>query len=144
MEYPINHETIMAVVEEEVSRVAARSYSSDGVALYDAIRISSRDKDTLGRLMADMAGVIKSRFRLFVTVMPDGSLSFRLPDLPEHLQGSIAEELDRFISMGVVAKWLEEKKNDQAGVYMERATASINEAELLMMTRKPIAREDSI
>lgn len=141
MEYTVDSEKIMAVVEEEVSRVASRSYSDDGSALYDGIRTISRDKDTLYRMLSDMFVVIMSRFRLFLSEMSENAIAFALPDLPDYLEERIVSCLNRFIAMGIVAKWLEEKGITESGIYQERSTTAINEAELLMMTRKPIARE---
>lgn len=54
MEFKIEYDTIMAVAEDEVSREGAQAYSDDGVSLYDAIRMVSRDEDKKKRLMSEV------------------------------------------------------------------------------------------
>lgn len=140
MEYKIEHDTIMDIVKEEISRVASRSYSEDGSPLYDGLRLVSRDYDTLDRLLGDMFNTLVSRFRNFVapgTLCTD-EVVFNLPDLSDN--DYITSLLDRFLSMGIVGKWLQEKGNGESAMYLERANAILGEAELLMMTRMPVQR----
>ena len=54
MEYSIEYEKIMAVVEDEVSREGAQAYSEDGGSLYDALRILSRDAEKMKRTMSEL------------------------------------------------------------------------------------------
>ena len=54
MEYKIEYDTIIKIVEEEVSREAAQGYSEDGSSLYDGIRMVSRDEDKKKRLMSEV------------------------------------------------------------------------------------------
>lgn len=142
MDYQVNYNSIEAVIEEEVSRVAARSYSGEGVSLYDNIRLVSRDRNTLKRLLDDAVKVLLSRFRLFVSVSNEdkNTLIFSLPDLADGMEDHIKDILDRFLGMSAVGKWLQERGAGESATYIERADVSINEAELLMMTRKPIKR----
>ena len=143
MTYTIVSEKINSVVKEEVSRVASQTYTSEGVPMYDAIRITSRDDNELSRLIAEKIDIMLSRFRVFVSsVSADGKIiGFDLPDLPEFYIERIVLVLDRYISMGVVSSWLRDKGNDSAQLYAERSDDAINEAEILMMTRKSIKRE---
>lgn len=144
MEYTINHSSIKAAVDEEVSRVASRSYAEDGASLYDGIRLVSRDEATLGRLVEDVVNILISRFRIFVSldILQKDRITFNLPDLSEDSEDRIETMLDRFLSMGVVGRWLQEKGSPESAMYLERADASINEAELLMMTRRPVQRRN--
>lgn len=54
MEFKIEYDKIIAIVEEEVSREGAQAYSADGASLYDGIRMLSRDEDKKKRLMSEV------------------------------------------------------------------------------------------
>lgn len=138
----MNYASIKTVIEEEVSRVASRSYSSDGASQYDSIRLVSRDESTLKRLLEDAVNILLSRFRLFVSVSyeEETTVTFNLPDLAVGMEDRITSILDRFLGMNVVGKWLQERGIEDSEMYLKRADASINEAELLMMTRTRINR----
>ena len=144
MEFKINRNSINTVVEEEISRVASRTYTDNGEALYDKIRIISRDAATIERLLTDVTNTLLSRFRILVSLEDNDKdkIIFNLPDLSEHFEDRIETVLDRYLSMGVVGKWLQELGNAEAAMYLERANASINEAELLMLTRMPVKRRE--
>lgn len=143
MKYDIDFDKILPVVEEEVSRVASRSYSDDGSALYDGIRIVSRDEETLRRLHGDVTDVLLAKFHSFVASVfkEPNVIEFYLPDLPDYYEERIKTVLDRFVSMGIVGRWLQERGGSEFQMYLERSEASIAEAELLMLTRKKLERE---
>lgn len=54
MEFKIEYSTIIAIVEEKVSREAAQAYSADGTSLYDGIRMLSRDEEEKKRMMSEV------------------------------------------------------------------------------------------
>ena len=54
MEFKIDYDKIIAIVEEKVSREAAQAYSADGASLYDGIRMLSRDEDEKKRMMSEV------------------------------------------------------------------------------------------
>lgn len=54
MEFKIDYDTIIAIVEEKVSREAAQAYSADGASLYDGIRMISRDENEKKRMMSEV------------------------------------------------------------------------------------------
>ena len=54
MEFKIEYDTIMAIVEEEVSREASQAYSEDGGSLYDGLRMISRDEEKKKRMMSEV------------------------------------------------------------------------------------------
>lgn len=143
MDYTIDFNAILPVVEEEVSRVASRSYSDDGSALYDGIKIVSRDEATLKRLLSDVTDVLLARFHDFVAAVSKDPnvVDFYLPDLPDYYEERIRTVLDRYVSMGIVGRWLQERGGSEFQMYLDRSEASITEAELLMVTRKKLERE---
>ena len=66
MEFKIEYDKIIAVVEEKVSREAAQAYSADGVSLYDGIRMISRDEDEKKRMMSEVLASIKVQCNRFL------------------------------------------------------------------------------
>lgn len=54
MEFKIEYDKIIAIAAEDVSREGAQAYSEDGVSLYDAIRMVSRDEAKKKRLMSEV------------------------------------------------------------------------------------------
>jgi hypothetical protein len=54
MEFKIEYDKIIAIAAEDVSREGAQAYSADGVSLYDAIRMVSRDDAKKKRLMSEV------------------------------------------------------------------------------------------
>ena len=67
MEYRIEYDKIMEIVEEEVSREGAQAVSADGISLYDSIRMVSRDEGKRKRLMAEVLAAIKSQCNRFIS-----------------------------------------------------------------------------
>ena len=54
MEFKIEYDKIIAIVEEKVSREASQAYSADGTSLYDGIRMLSRDESEKQRMMSEV------------------------------------------------------------------------------------------
>ena len=71
---------LKATIEEETSRVAARSYAEDGSSLYDAIVIKSRDKDLIDRTIIETVTTVRSaieKFLDFSHIEAEGKLEFK-------------------------------------------------------------------
>ena len=66
MEYRIEYDKIMAIVEEEVSREAEQTSSADGVSLYDEIRMISRDENKKKRMMSEVLASVKAQCNRFI------------------------------------------------------------------------------
>lgn len=66
MQYKIEYDTIMPIVEEEVSREAGQAYSDDGGSLYDGIRMISRDENKKKRIMSEVLVAIKMQCNRFI------------------------------------------------------------------------------
>lgn len=76
MEFKIEYNTIIGIVEEEVSREAAQAYSTDGSSLYDGLRMVSRDEEKKKRLMSEVLVSIRilcNRLVRHVALIADGS-----------------------------------------------------------------------
>lgn len=53
MEIKLSKSELVEIINEDIDRLAARSYSQDGASLYEAIRIKSRDKGVQGRMLEE-------------------------------------------------------------------------------------------
>ena len=137
MTYTIDIPGITALVHEEVSRVAGMAYSDDGASLYDSIAIRSRDADTVSRMIRDAVDAIVARTADICTYIPSPqSLSLFAPDMDSSKEPVVTAELTRAISLSAVAAWLKERKPDRAAEYADRANAALNEAVVILKTRK--------
>ena len=63
MEIKFNISDLIDIINEEVDRLAARSYSEDGGSLYDGIKITSRDARVQERIFEER----DARLRSFLT-----------------------------------------------------------------------------
>ena len=66
MRYAIKYDTIKPILEEEVSREAAQAHSAEGVSLYDALKITSRDEEKNKRLLEQVLAAIKEQCNRFI------------------------------------------------------------------------------
>lgn len=92
MEYRIEYDEIMAIVEEEVSREAGQAVTAEGVSLYDDIRMVSRDEKKKRRLMAEAMATVKgmcNRFVRHAELSEEGpeSFVFELDVTPRRITG---------------------------------------------------------
>lgn len=53
MEIKLSKSELVDIINEDIDRLAARSYSEEGVSLFDAIRIKSRDKGVQSRMLEE-------------------------------------------------------------------------------------------
>ena len=136
MTYTINSTTLTDLITEEVSRVAAASYSDDGGSQYDAVAIHSRDADTIDRMIRDGVGAVARRLVDICTVIPSPlALSIYVPDFDTTKETMAKDELDRAISLGAVATWLKEKLPSRSEEYATRANNALEIAVGLLKTR---------
>lgn len=67
MQYQLEYEEISAIIEEEVSREAGQAYSAEGVSLYDAVKIVSRDERKRARIMSEVLVSVKEMCNRFIS-----------------------------------------------------------------------------
>ena len=60
MEIKISKKDLVEIINEDIDRLAARSYSEEGVSLYDGIRITSRDARVMGRMLEERDAKLRS------------------------------------------------------------------------------------
>ena len=53
MEIKLSKSELVEIINEDIDRLAARSYSEDGASLFDGMRIKSRDKGVQGRMLEE-------------------------------------------------------------------------------------------
>ena len=53
MEIKLKKSELVDIINEDIDRLASRSFSEDGTPLYDAIRIKSRDAGVQGRMLEE-------------------------------------------------------------------------------------------
>lgn len=61
LDYILNEQEVLAVVDEEIARAADSAYSEDGTSLYDSVINTERDAATISRLMGDAMRTFASR-----------------------------------------------------------------------------------
>lgn len=53
MEIKFRKSELVDIINEDIDRLAARTYSEEGVSLFDGIRVKSRDKGVQGRMLEE-------------------------------------------------------------------------------------------
>ena len=139
MDYLIDRETLMASVEEEVSRVADTAYSDDGTSLYDGIAIMSSDRDTVGKYLDDAISGIVHRTEDIATVGED-SISFDVPGFDMSKEDIARRELDRYLVMSVCALWFQDRYADKVEEFTQKAKTALDKGVGLLKSIK--LRED--
>jgi hypothetical protein len=134
--YYVNKNKMLPLIEREVSRVAASAYSEEGVPLYDAIRITSRDEDTLKDMIDDAMTAMLTKLS-DITTLSSGFFEFDIPEERTHDIMTIGKAIDRFIVMNVCAAWMLQKYSAKAEEYGARSTDAINKVERLLQEKLP-------
>lgn len=150
MEYTLSFSKLYPLIDEDISRVAAASYSENGDALYDAITLRSTDEDTIRRLLEDAFSMLITRFSDLLThpdktgtnpaaTDPD-TLDFYVPDFETSKEADLTREIDRFLSSQVVATYLVSHAPNYAQEYGTRSESSLNKIAVILKTRRRIVR----
>lgn len=140
MTYEIDTEKLYARIEKEISRVAASSYSDDGVSLYDSIKVTSRDGDIIKEYCQGAVNAISVAFAEYATKGAE-NITLDFPDFDISLKSSVQEELDRYIVYRACSDWFRDKSVKDVAPYTERAAESLSKANLLLKSRKPPKRQ---
>lgn len=145
-EYRIEYDDVIAIAEEEVSREAAQAVSADGVSLYDAIRMVSRDEEKKKRLMAESLVTVRtlcSRFIDFSSNLDNDetSLSFMLYVSSRRINGKDDSLKTLFRSMTVnifLNKFFASKNlTELASKYDAAALADVQTLTKLLYEKNP-------
>lgn len=136
MTYNINKETIINMVEKEISRFAARAYDESGGSLFDSYKILDRDKDVLSVYINTAVTFILTRFSDIATNGGENKIAFNIPDFDDTMDQSVVTVLDEYLIDKTCGHWLAEKEAERSSYYMGKAAADLDRAEVLLKTRK--------
>lgn len=150
MEFKIEYDKIIAIAAEDVSREGAQAYSADGVSLYDAIRMVSRDDAKKKRLMSEVlvsVRVLCNRLVRHVATIADDteeeetSFYFDLEMSPRRAAGKGESLKTSFRSLTVnlfLNKYFTSKnQTDLASKYDAAALADVNTIAKLLYEKLP-------
>lgn len=150
MDYTVDRDMLFPLIDEEVSRVANETYSDDGTSLYDNIRITSADHDTIDRLEDDAVNTFVKRVQDICTLSAehtaedeDGEevvipavLSFYVPDFDLSLTEITAREITRYIVLNTCAAWFQARCKDKVQEYADRSQVAMDKAVAYLKTIK--------
>lgn len=149
MEYRIEYDTIMKIVEEEVSREGAQAYSEDGVSLYDSIKILSRDEAKKKRIMAEVLVLIKEQCNRFITDIEEPEDNAGEPDsFVFELDITERRSLGRELSIMTLLRsmtvnfflnryFVSKNQTDLASKYDSLALADVQTLTKILFTKRP-------
>lgn len=171
MDYSINTTDLVDRIEREISRVAASSYSDDGGSLYDAIKVTSRDRDILTEFSDGAVSSICSALFDIATfksasdptpenpeestpgtasvseeesntaVTSQNQISFDVPDFDESMASNVSYELSKYIVNYACAEWFKDKSAKDVELYTSRASDALAKANILLKSRKAPKRK---
>ena len=127
----INKKLLLAVVDEEISRAAGRSYSEDGVSLYDAIVKKSRDNEFVERTLQESTDVICSACSRFLDHTYDreenGEIVFEIQGNDRRSKATLYENLIRSSLVNLmVSKYMSKSQQTEwAQKYDEMASLNL-------------------
>lgn len=145
MEYYIDYTELSELVKEEVSRIANEAYDQDGNSLYDGIRITSADTDTILRLERDAVNALVKRTQDICTPTPGGEtalisvlprLEFDVPDFDAFFEDAVNEEITRYITLNTVAAWCQSRCTAKVEEYTNRGQVAMDKAVALLKAIK--------
>ena len=100
---------IMDIIKEDASRLGARSYSEDGVSLYDGIRITSRDENVLSRMLEERDARLRELliFCLNPAGVADKTLDYDFLDTEVNpsISSPLKVLLRKYLTDGVLCDW---------------------------------------
>ena len=144
--YSIDITGIFPLVEREVSRIAAASYSEEGGSLYDVIKITSRDKQIIEEMidLRKIQLVKKLRFAKVVATKIDGNTEEEKGynvslSVSDKFDSALVEDVKTLIlgclSKGVSLDWCKEKGVPTTAVTAEEVFQI--EDDLVSLLRSP-------
>lgn len=134
--YELDKGKIYSQVDREVSRVAASAFGEDGSSLYDAIVLTSRDKDTIYEMIDDAASALLTRLSDIATYCA-GVFQFFVTDERSHNTMVIGNAIDRFIVMNICSAWMQQRYSPKADEYGARSSDALEKADRLLREKHP-------
>ena len=140
MDYIIDKEKLKALIEEEVSHAADEAYGEDGTSLYDAVVLTEKDWDTVGRFIDTAVDSIARRTfdicHFLTDTQGQTGLVFYVPDFDETMTDAVKYELNRYICEFVCAAIFQTRRAVLVQQYADMAKAALDKAVDLLKSRK--------
>ena len=80
MEIKLKKSELVDIINEDIDRLASRSFSEDGTPLYDAIRIKSRDAGVQGRMLEERDARLRGFLAFCLGVKEDETVDVKDKD----------------------------------------------------------------
>lgn len=142
MKYKINKDLLFESVDALVSQTAAGMYSDDGTALYDNVKVHSNERPRIAEFLAGGADLLVQRLGGIAHFDPSDLtvIVLDVPDFDETLTGALVDAMDRYLINYACALWMQRVAQDKVELYLNVATAAIENAATLAKTRKKPVR----
>lgn len=136
----LSKSSIRDLVEKEVSKVAAMSYSDSGDSLYDGIKIYTSDQTTIDGFMDDAWTMLRVRLRDIIDWGESGGTDYEMhlivPTFDDTEDSSFANWLYRYFQLSVCAQWFQSRLPSRVEEYATRAAAALDKVVAIIKTIK--------
>lgn len=144
----IDVDELYGQVEREISMAADEAYGDNGMSLYDAVVLTSKDKETVEGYIQDALAIVMRRLYDIASFTEaaganDASLGISADDLPDGLSAVIEQEVKRFFVQHAAAEICAARRAILAPQYREREKEALSNIETLVRTRKMPSRTSS-
>ena len=124
-------------IDEEVSKAAQRAVTKEGQALYDVLKIYTKDRPEVERAISDAMDSVTLRFAdISELVATESSYTLKLyaPDITE-ASDTLEKEIKRYVVMKVVADWFAKRYPDIGKYYADMADNALAKIVVAVRTR---------
>lgn len=129
MDIEITIKDFMDTVDEEISRTAAVSYDENGAPLYDGLKKTSRDENTLKRILSEALAVLEGSIARFVEcvemtdekIVIEMNMTERRRRAKEHI---VTTMINSSLAKLVIAKYFSEKKQTKLATEFDALAAA--------------------
>lgn len=137
------------MIDREVSLVADQAYSESGVSLYDAVTLTSKDRDTVERFIRDAVSLLARRMADVSRVQTDAGsdlikLTIDVDDWVGETDADAADaavmDLERYIVLHAVTAIFQDRRAAVVPTFAERTQAMMDNVVTNLRTRKAPSR----
>lgn len=129
MDIEIIIKELMDSVDEEIARIAAGSYDENGASLYDGLKKTSRDENTMKKILSEALAIVQGsivRFVEYAQITADKIIiqmimSERRRRAKEHI---IYTMIHSSLAKLVVAKYFSEKQQTELAAKFDNLAAA--------------------
>lgn len=129
MDIEIIIKDLMDSVDEEIARVAGGSYDENGAPLYDGLKKTSRDENTLKRILSEALAVLEGSIARFVEcvemtdekIVIEMNMTERRRRAKEHI---VTTMINSSLAKLVIAKYFSEKQQTELAAKFDGLAAA--------------------